>query len=221
VGTHPLKVGQQLTIFVGDDKTEPRSKGKPLAKAAVNWNDPPELKDSFDIAEDSTDSRRFLTAKTPGTYIIVAAVAPTPPMAAPQILRFTLVVQGTTPTPPPATEIPQTGAAPIPAPGLRVLIVYDNKKLAEKHKSIILGAPMRDFLDSLCVLGPDGKTREWRKFPVDQDMSNQPPLWKAAFNLPRTSVPWIIVSNGTDGFAGPLPDDLNATKELVQKFAGK
>lgn len=150
--------------------------------------------------------------------VVIGAAAPTPP--------------GPGPTPPGPTP-PAPGPIPITEPGLRALIVYetaDGGKYPVGQQQIMFGAASRDFLNSVCVLGPDGKTREWRIWDKDADTTNVPDLWKKVWDRQangagdakvgkRTTLPWLIVSNGKSGFEGPLPENPDAFKTLVQKYA--
>jgi hypothetical protein len=124
------------------------------------------------------------------------------------------------PIPVPPVPVPPS-PAPIPAAGLRVLIVYESSeigKLPAKQVSILTSVPFRTFLDANCAAGPDGKTKEWRLYDKDVDLTNEAPLWKTAMARPRTAIPWLIVSNGTTGFEGPLPATVDETQKLIQKY---
>lgn len=117
---------------------------------------------------------------------------------------------------------PTPGPAPIPAAGLRVLMVFETAeatKLPPAQQAILYGAEMRAMLNSKCTVGADGKTKEWRIYDKDLSMANESKLWQDAMARPRTTVPWIIVSNGTDGYEGPLPATVDEAKKLVEKFA--
>ncbi len=52
----------------------------------------------------------------------------------------------------------------------------------------------------------------------DTDVSSLAAHWQAAMKRPRGSLPWIVVSNGTTGYEGPLPANLDATTALVLKY---
>lgn len=130
---------------------------------------------------------------------------------------LTLIIgKGADPKPKP----PEPDPAPIPVKGLRVLIIYDpgaEDKMPIEQKAIIFGQPMRDYLNTRCVLGPDNKTREWRIYPTDVKIETAPKIWRDAFARQRSSVPWLIVSNGVTGFEGELPSDVASTKKVIGK----
>lgn len=153
-----------------------------------------------------------------------------------QVIRRTLQVEaGEGPIPPPKPLPPEPKPpepkpepkpvepdAPIPSPGLRVLIVYESADLAKlpaAQQAVIYGAKFREYLQANCVAGPDGKTREWRMWDADVDTSAESRLWAAAMKRPRKELPHILISNGKTGFEGPLPKDVDAALELVGRYA--
>ena len=143
--------------------------------------------------------------------------------------KFTFSVEGKPPTPPgpeptpvpPDPPGPKPDPAPIPTAGFRVLIVYETSELSKlpaAQQSVIYGKAMRDYLNSKCVLGPDSKTHEWRMWDKDTDASAESQLWQDAMKRGRTSVPWLIVSNGKTGFEGMLPATVEDTLKLLAKY---
>lgn len=154
-----------------------------------------------------------------------------------------------TPTPPkpdpPNPPKPDPPVPPTPKPdppivgdGLRVLILFetsDQSKLGKGHQSIIYGATARSFLGESTVLGPDGKTREYRIYDKDVVSTGDFQHWQDAIKRARgkindygapkpdpnkpgmtiPAVPWLVASNGKTGFEGPLPDDYEKFKGIV------
>lgn len=121
--------------------------------------------------------------------------------------------------PPPPTPLPEP--APIPVAGFRVLIVYETADLSRMpaaQSAIIYSKSVRDFLNAKCVVGPDSKTKEFRIYDKDVDASGESKIWQDAMKRPRTSVPWLIVSDGTQGYEGPLPADVDATLAILRKY---
>jgi hypothetical protein len=109
----------------------------------------------------------------------------------------------------------------MPVSGLHVLIVFetdDATKLPAGQRNVLYSAPMRTFLDSQCPVGPDGVTHEWRIYDKDVVGAEEP--WKSALARPRSSLPWVVISNGTSGYEGPLPSSTEEMKTLVSKYAG-
>lgn len=118
---------------------------------------------------------------------------------------------------------PDVQPAPIPLPGFRVLIIEESSERARlpiTQQNILFSPELRDFLNSKCVTGPDGRTPEWRildqdtQFPATCDLA-----WCQAMKRPRGQVPWIVISDGVQGYEGRLPDDLAGTMELLRRFA--
>ena len=115
--------------------------------------------------------------------------------------------------------------APIPADGYRVLIVYDAKQLSSLPKdqlNAMYSGDVRLFLNANCAAGPDGKTKEWRIWDVNENVSAVPKLWQDAHARAKGAkdfkAPWIIVSNGTTGFEGPLPANTDDLLTLLKKY---
>lgn len=146
------------------------------------------------------------SVETTATVTVTSRADPTASFTA------TVLVKGT-PMPP----------APIPEPGLRVLIVYetaDAGKMPPAQQNILYGQQTRDYLNQKCVVGPDGKTKEWRIWDKDVATGSESQLWQTAMKRPRASTPWLIVSNGTTGFEGPLPATVDDFLNLIKKYAG-
>lgn len=128
-----------------------------------------------------------------------------------------------TPVPPPTPPTP-VDPAPIPADGNRVLIVYETADLTNypaAQTNVLYAKQVRDYLRSKCVVGPDGKTREWRIYDKDLDLSGESPLWRDAMKRDRKSLPWIVISTGKTGYEGPLPADVPSTLALLKKYFGE
>lgn len=133
------------------------------------------------------------------------------------------VGDGPAPDPDPKPPVPPTPDVkpPIPADGLRVLIVYEDdkqKSYPSSQQAIMYSQPIRDFLNKQCVIGPDGKTREWRMYDKDILMDGESKLWIDAMLRKRTTYPWLIISNGKTGYEGPLPLGTKDFTDLVGKY---
>ncbi len=134
------------------------------------------------------------------------------------------------PTPPPVPPVPPDPVppdpkppAPIPEAGLRVLVVYESSELSKlppAQLAIVYSKGIREYLNTKCAMGPDGKTKEWRIWDKDVDTSSESKLWQTAMKRPRASVPWVLISNGTTGFEGPLPGNAADALFLLKKFGG-
>lgn len=146
------------------------------------------------------------------------------------------------PKPDPKPDPKPVDPAPIPEAGLRVMIVYESQdlpKMPPAQSAIIYGAKVREYLNANCVVGPDGKTREYRFWDADVDASGESKLWQGAFKRSKTKIaewepikdadgkvigpssalPWLLISNpGKGGFEGPLPADVDAFLSLVKTY---
>lgn len=119
--------------------------------------------------------------------------------------------------------VPPPSPAPIPVDGFRALIVYDTTslgKLPKEQETILYAKAIRDYLNAKCVVGADGKTKEWRIWPSTVNAAAESKLWQDALARPRASVPWILISTGKAGYEGPLPATVDATMTILQKFGG-
>lgn len=127
------------------------------------------------------------------------------------------------PTPPKPPE-PPPSPAPIPAPGFRVLMVYETaelSKLPPAQLAVMTAADVRAYLNAKCVKGPDGKTPEWRLWDKDVVTAAEAKLWQDAMARPRKSLPWLIVSDGTRGYEGPLPGTYAEMMKLLKSIGGE
>lgn len=169
----------------------------------------------------------------PGSYLLIVTARGTPEgqAEAQEVTAHRLVMVGQQPTPPsPPGPVPPTppgptppSPVPIPGTGLRVLVVYESadvSKLPPGQVAVLYSKTLRDLLNAKCPAGPDGKTREWRIYDADVDLTGESDAWKAAMARPRKSLPWIVISNGTSGYEGPLPASVDEAVKLVQAYAG-
>lgn len=157
-------------------------------------------------------------------------IVPVGATKASDVIRRTIDVDtGTAPIPPPQpkpepkVDPKPVDPAPIPVAGLRVLIVYESAdlpKMLPTQSAIIFGAKTRAELNAACVVGDDGKTREWRMWDKDVDTSGESALWQTAFKRPRQGTPWVLISNGKAGFEGPLPANVDDFLTLLKKYGG-
>lgn len=126
---------------------------------------------------------------------------------------------------PPVPPVPPPSPAPIPLPGLRVMMIFDKAKATTRpvgQTALLYSAQMHKFMDGLSVMGPDNKQHEWRIWPSDlkpADTQYEAKHWKDVYARPRSSSEWLIISNGVSGYEGPLPASMDEAKALIQKFA--
>jgi hypothetical protein len=116
--------------------------------------------------------------------------------------------------------------APIPLPGFRILIVEESdaayrKKLSLGQFNFMFGKTSFDWLSSICT--NEGGQPGYRIYDKEATGVNDAQQWpRDALKRPRGSeLPWIIISNGTTGFEGPLPATESDCKALVQKYMVK
>lgn len=202
------------------------------AEKTVRWINTSE---DADLIPSETGKYAIFSAMVPGRYKVAAYT--TEANEATEPVYCVVTVEGTPPTPPtppvppgpnppgpgPGPTPQPPGPVPIPDPGLRVLIVYetaDLSKLPKEQLAILTSQAVRAYLSSHCAKGPDSKTPEWRIFDQNVSMGNESALWQGAMKRPRTALPWIVISNGTIGYEGPLPANVDETLALLKKFGG-
>ena len=106
--------------------------------------------------------------------------------------------------------------APIPLPGLRVLMVFES---SQGPPEPFLNVDVQQWLTSNCAVS-ESNTAEWRM--IDQNdtfvVGKKSEHWKAAAERPRSSVPWVVISNGTTGYEGAPPATADQFLELLKRF---
>jgi hypothetical protein len=152
-----------------------------------------------------------------------------------EFVPFVIEVAGAAPdvvTPVPAVA-PDKGevlsTAPIPLDGFSVLFIVGKRfeeqmKMPWPQKLMVDDPRIKTYLDRTCVKVAGQPA--WRNYDPTAAVTEEP--WKTAMGRRRTSVPWIIISNGKTGFEGPLPGARAATPdqaveellELLRKYGG-
>jgi hypothetical protein len=145
-----------------------------------------------------------------------------------------LADMGLAPLPPPTPEPPEpkppTPPKPpepkpdvIPSDGPRVLIVFERTptgaKLTPSQVSELGSAAMETYLNATCV--KENGWPAWRMYDPDiQGLENAPPWWQDAMKIKADVLPRLIVTDGKNSFAGPLPDGgkiLDTIKGVFQR----
>lgn len=188
--------------------------------AAILWDVIPE--EVADVEE--RDGKLWFVAP-PGQYKIKLR---TIKGKAVQTARATVTIGDGDPTPGPQPPgpgpqpPPPSPAAPIAAPGFRVLIVYqDQMPLPLAQHSVIYGQAMRNYLNAKCPREPSGQA-SYRIWDADLDVSQSPKHYQDAYNRVRLrQLPYLVVSNGTTGWEGPLPASEAETLAILKHFGGE
>lgn len=167
------------------------------------------VNDKGETSADEVSTTVTISAPIPPTPVPPGPQPPVPPGPGPQ---------------PPVPPQPPPSPAPIPANGLHVLIVYESAQATEMpaaQQAILYSARVRDHLNTVCVPGPDGRTKQWRIYDKDIDVSAENKVWQDAMNRERKSVPWVVISNHPKGgYEGPLPANVNEFFDLLKKYGG-
>ena len=133
--------------------------------------------------------------------------------------------------PPPVDPIDPPGPKPDIVVGkLWVVIVKDSAKVSELPSSqtqALLSVKLREYCDTHCLTGTDGKTPEFKVYDKDTDVSKQSPQIQKAFKTAveemtkAGAITWLAVSNGKAGFSGQLPMTEATVIEKLQVYGGK
>lgn len=191
-------------------------------KAGIIWRISP----SKDVSKaTSSQKSRLEFVAPPGNYTVDLLSVRLSATGETQIdeAQVTVTIGEPTPPSPPVPPVPPPSPAPIPLPGFRALFIYESAelgKMSAQQQLVLTSQTIRDYLSSKCVAGPDGRTKEWRFYDKDTDLSADGKVWQDAMKRPRTQVPWLIVSNGKEGYEGPLPENEAKTLELLKKYGG-
>lgn len=131
---------------------------------------------------------------------------------------------GPDPKPPVPPDPPKPEPGPIPAKGMHVLIVFNSEDVDNYPKAqadVLSDYSVREYLRAKCTAdGEAGDSKAYRIWDKDSDLTYVPEKWKVAMGLPRTSLPWIVISTDSGGFQGPLPANSDETLKLLKKYGG-
>jgi len=109
---------------------------------------------------------------------------------------------------------------PVVERSLRVVIVEetaDRPALPSGQLAILTSPVVRRWLDANCDPLGDG-TRSWRI--VDKDaVGGLPAELRGACEHAAESMPWLYVTDGTNGLSCPLPDSVDAFVAKIKPFA--
>jgi hypothetical protein len=99
------------------------------------------------------------------------------------------------------------------APALSVLIIEDvdnRSQLSREQLELITGTRLKDWLQQQAP-------NRWRCWDQEQmtKVDWEDSWFLDALDLPRETLPWIIIANGKQGYSGPLPDNFEKTVSLI------
>lgn len=157
------------------------------------------------------DTKTAIVSADVGTYRLLAYTAINSVPSDPAICTIVIGTPGppVPPTPKPDPPVPpKPDDSPLNGSGARVLFIVETTTgeplLPSSQKNEIFGKEIADYLNAKCV--KEGSSAAWRVYDKDQTFAaNSPPWWKLAMSRPRTSLPWLIVTNGTRTIEIPMP----------------
>lgn len=128
-----------------------------------------------------------------------------------------LALEQIKPIPPPD---PPTPPAPIPLAGYRVLIVYDPNTLTDAQQGIVFGKAVRDYLQAKCVVGNDGKTKDFWIIQSGLDVSAAPKWIGDVIQRHPGQRTFMVVSDGKTGYDGAIPANAEEAMNILKKIGG-
>lgn len=194
----PTKFDYDRSFVLKDGKVLPKADAKPIIDAVNNGNAVYTVRG---FIEGKAEETRTVT--------ISGGLVPVPP--------------GPIPPDPPGPNPPEP--APMPSDGFRVLFVYETNPtspeaiLPKEQQAALFSPAVAAYLDAKCPKGLNG-TPEWRRYDQHQDVSKDGKVWQEAMKLPRNVIPWVVISDGKQGYSGPLPENEAALLALLKRYGG-
>lgn len=156
------------------------------------------------------------TVTKPGTHSIKAVVLAQNPLSWDET-TFTITVGNPGPTPEPTPDPPTPGEAPIEGVGFRVLFVAETgEPIPRTVEDSFYSKLITDYLNANCIK-IEGQP-EFRRFDPDTQFTDPNHRFAKALARPRTSLPWLIISNGRVGYEGPFPSTVEETLALLKRY---
>lgn len=128
-----------------------------------------------------------------------------------------LALTGNVPTPGPQPDpVPVVvDEAPFPSEGLTVVVIEETEarmrgELSPGQFAALTSQDVRDAAKRLKA--------HLRVFDKDTPTAGMTETEKVAFGLKFESLPWVHIAHGKRGFTGPLPDGVQATISLMEKY---
>lgn len=164
----------------------------------------------------------------PGRYVVVVLKGDEQPQ------QFFTAITGAVPPPTPDPKPdpkpddppkPPDDADKAPLPnlaGLKVLLIYESGDLPPKvpkdQFNIKVDPEVTGWLSANTT--PENGWVGWRVGDPESGVQEGAMHWEKMLSLPRTSLPWIVINDGTNnrGYSGPLPENSAKTLELLKRF---
>lgn len=116
----------------------------------------------------------------------------------------------------------ETDSNPIVGSSRHFAVIYesgDKSSLPDAYRTVIDSVPLRGWLRDKGFVQDGNDTFQF----LDPDQNTQyiEDKWFArALALPREALPWVVISDGTKGYAGPMPEvmDSETNAEYLERF---
>lgn len=172
------------------------------------------------IEPDKDKDRYLIIGVKQGTSTIIWIANGATPNDEPVVVAAYQFVVGKKPDPGPTPGPgPTPTPVPIPGQGLRVLFVVENRDLSglpPSQLSALTSQEVLTYLNTKCA--KENGQPEWRRYQPDTNVSMESKLWQDALAKPRRAIPWLLVSNGVDGYDGELPKTKDELMTILRKY---
>lgn len=199
---------------------------------------------SFDYASTSepviVERSKFFVFRMPATspkqtFIVLVSMNG----ADPQLLKWSVKLDGPVPPPVPPTPDPTPvppGPTPPPVPPAPVVgpfgvLILENPTERGKNKGatdVIISPEVRAYMTAKCAKDTNGTTPKWRIMAndfTDEKVKAMGGTWSEWFARAKADsagkLPWVIISDGkAKGDSMPLPESVDAMLTLLKKYGG-
>lgn len=128
------------------------------------------------------------------------------------------------PTPDPVDPVDPDDPTPDPDTldknKIKVMIIEESSvrsQLPIGQFAAIFSKDVRAKLNEICSK-TDGKA-DWRVVDKDSDLSADANVWQQAMKLPRSSLPWLHISDGTKGVSMPVPTSEEEMLAILNRYS--
>ncbi len=167
------------------------------------------------------DSLASLTAQVKALTAVVTKLSNDTNAAYSKLDARIAALESPRPPPIPPIPVPPPTPAPIPLDGFRVMIVYDPTTLTASQEGIVFGKKVRDYLQARCVVGADGKTKDFRIYQTGLDTSAEVQWINNVIQRHPGQKSWMVVSDGKTGYDGPIPASADEAIAIFSKIGGQ
>lgn len=128
-----------------------------------------------------------------------------------------------------SSDPPNPTIVPFPTTGFTVLILKEAKETGQlpvQQKAIFTSSKILGYLNENTIKLSDNHPayRIWDDDYSSSQLSNVPKILQDAYGAAKkdstanNKLPWIVISTGVNGYSGPLPNTVDETLTLLEKY---